>query len=155
MNRAEVMKREPRDGSKGWTAKLGRVTFSNTTGLLTRAVRWCVARQKARSASRLLHVEETVSLGQKRFAAVIRVENARYLVGGGANDVVLLAALGQEDAKEAECTNPQSAQTCSSPSNQEEARAFQAVLEQVSTPRKPRSVKAPPKRSKDGTKQCA
>jgi flagellar biogenesis protein FliO len=148
MNMTAAKELAPRDGTGKWAAFVSALTVSNATGLVTRAVRWCVARQRARSASRVLHVEETVSLGQKRFAAVIRVENARYLVGGGANDVVLLAALGQGAACGAEEGHPQPAEADPTP-------AFVDVLEEANTPQKPASVKTAGGRSKGGTKRCA
>ena len=98
MNISAAMGTKPGKRAGNLKAAFASVNLTNTAGLLTRMVRWCAARQRARVASRLLHVEETVSLGQKRFAAVIRVQDARYLVGGGANEVVLLAALGQTAA---------------------------------------------------------
>jgi flagellar biogenesis protein FliO len=155
MNMTAVMEREPRDGKGKWTAFFGAVTLSNATGLLTKAVRWCIARQKARTASRVLHVEETVSLGQKRFAAVVRVENARYLIGGGANEVVLLAALGQPAITETDGANSQPAGAETSAATPQDTPAFHEVLEKATTRKKPQSVKPTAGRSKGGTKQCA
>lgn len=63
------------------------------SGLLTRAWRWIRERQAARSATKRLHVAASVSLGEKRFAAVIEVDGLQFLVGGGATNVSLLAQL--------------------------------------------------------------
>jgi flagellar biogenesis protein FliO len=52
------------------------------------------AQQIARSGSKRLHVAATVSLGEKRFVAVIQVDGKEFLVGGGATNVALLAQLG-------------------------------------------------------------
>jgi hypothetical protein len=52
------------------------------------------AQQIARSNSKRLHVAETVSLGEKRFVAVIKVDGREFLIGGGASNVALLAQLG-------------------------------------------------------------
>jgi flagellar biogenesis protein FliO len=41
-----------------------------------------------------LQVAETVSLGEKRFVAVIKVDGREFLIGGGATNVALLAQLG-------------------------------------------------------------
>jgi len=41
-----------------------------------------------------LRVAETVSLGEKRFVALIRVEESEFLIGGGASSVSLLAQWG-------------------------------------------------------------
>src|SRR5581483_10243998 len=58
-----------------------------------------------RRPARRLRLCETVSLGEKRFVAVLRFERHQFLVGGTANSIALLARLGQarcdrEDAKE-------------------------------------------------------
>jgi hypothetical protein len=52
------------------------------------------AQQIARSSSKRLQVVATVSLGEKRFVAVIQVDGKEFLVGGGATNVALLAQLG-------------------------------------------------------------
>jgi hypothetical protein len=51
------------------------------------------AQQIARSHSKRLQVAETVSLGEKRFVAVIKVDGREFLIGGGATNVSLLAQL--------------------------------------------------------------
>lgn len=148
-------KREPRRDASKWAALTARITLNNATGLLTRTMRWYVARQKARSASRLLQVEETVSLGQKRFAAVIRVENARYLVGGGANDVVLLAALGQQPmGRDGNVDLQQSEPRSLSPAPQA-APSFRDLLERAGTSKATDTAKPAASRTKGGRKQCA
>ncbi len=43
--------------------------------------------------TRSLSVAERVTLGEKRFAAVLRVGEEHFLVGGGSNDVVLISRL--------------------------------------------------------------
>jgi len=48
-----------------------------------------------RRAPRRLRVSESVSLGEKRVVAVIEYEEQRFLVGGGAGAVNLLARLGE------------------------------------------------------------
>jgi flagellar biogenesis protein FliO len=48
----------------------------------------------ALTATRRLRVAETISLGEKRFVALICVEGREFLVGGGASGVSLLAQLG-------------------------------------------------------------
>jgi flagellar biogenesis protein FliO len=45
------------------------------------------------AGQRKLRVVETVSLGDKRFAAVLDVDGKRFLIGGGAGTVSLLTAL--------------------------------------------------------------
>jgi flagellar biogenesis protein FliO len=62
-------------------------------GLLSRAWAWFRAKQLAQSSTRRLRVAETVSLGEKRFVAVIQVDGQQFLIGGGATSVNLLAKL--------------------------------------------------------------
>jgi hypothetical protein len=68
-------------------------TFQGNSGLLSRAVNWIRKRQQGRSNTRRLQVAATVSLGEKRFAAVIQVDGQQFLIGGGATNVALLAQL--------------------------------------------------------------
>lgn len=66
--------------------------------LLSRALSWL--RGEAPSAKHL-RLAETVSLGEKRFVAIIHAEGHKYLVGGGAAGVVLLTRLdGPADSAE-------------------------------------------------------
>jgi flagellar biogenesis protein FliO len=65
----------------------------NNVGLLTRAWKWIRDRQAARTATKRLHVAATVSLGEKRFAAVLEVDGLQFLIGGGGTNVSLLAQL--------------------------------------------------------------
>lgn len=58
---------------------------------------WLLEQQQIRSRSRRLHLEETISLGQKRFIALIRVDGYRLLVGGGATEMALLARLDAQE----------------------------------------------------------
>lgn len=44
-------------------------------------------------APKQLRVAETVSLGEKRFVAIVQVEGQRFLIGGGASGVSLLTEL--------------------------------------------------------------
>jgi len=61
-------------------------------GLLQRAFSWLRKRCAERSAKQL-RVTETVSLGEKRFVAILHVENRKFLIGGGASNVALLTQL--------------------------------------------------------------
>jgi hypothetical protein len=67
--------------------------LQNESGLLTRALNWIRARQLGRSNTRRLQVAATVSLGEKRFVAVIQIDELQFLIGGGATNVALLAQL--------------------------------------------------------------
>jgi hypothetical protein len=59
---------------------------------LARAWSWLHSRY-ALTATKRLRVAETVSLGEKRFVALISVEGREFLVGGGTAGVSLLAQL--------------------------------------------------------------
>ncbi len=73
------------------------------------ALKWILQRAKAQQARKNLRVCETVSLGEKRFVAVVQVDEERFLIGGSSSAVSLLtrlqetktfaAALDQEAAK--------------------------------------------------------
>lgn len=47
------------------------------------------------STSRKLRLCESLSLGEKRFLAVVQFDTQQFLVGGGGNNVSLLARLGE------------------------------------------------------------
>lgn len=51
--------------------------------------------EKGRRQTRQLSLSETLSLGDRRFIAVIEFERRRFLVGGTASSVVLLARLDE------------------------------------------------------------
>jgi len=72
--------------------------FGNSGGLLSRAWSWIRSRQAGRTSARRLQVATTVSLGEKRFLAVIQVDGAQFLIGGGATNVALLAQLHPKDS---------------------------------------------------------
>lgn len=70
----------------------------NSGGLVSRAWNWIRARQAGRTSARRLQVATTVSLGEKRFLAVIQVDGHQFLIGGGATNVALLAQLQPKDS---------------------------------------------------------
>lgn len=59
---------------------------------LSRAFCWLRGRAPEPKSLRLA---ESVSLGEKRFVAIIQAEGHKYLVGGGASSVALLTELNQ------------------------------------------------------------
>ena len=64
--------------------------------LLTRiwnALHWMMRRVTVKQARKNLKVCENVSLGEKRFVAVIQVDEERFLIGGSSNSVSLLTRL--------------------------------------------------------------
>jgi len=72
-------------------------SLGNAGGLVSRAWRWIREQLEARSGNKRLQLAATVSLGDKRFVAVLKVDGQEFLVGGGAGNVQLLAWL---DSKE-------------------------------------------------------
>jgi hypothetical protein len=61
-------------------------------GLLGKALSWFRTRA---TASQHLRLAETVSLGEKRFVAIIHVEGRKFLIGGGTAGVSLLTQLDE------------------------------------------------------------
>ncbi|HEY1648513.1 MAG TPA: flagellar biosynthetic protein FliO [Terracidiphilus sp.] len=64
--------------------------------LLSRAWSWLQKNNKF-SAAKQLRVAETVSLGEKRFVALVDIDGQKFLIGGGASGVSLLTQLGATD----------------------------------------------------------
>jgi flagellar biogenesis protein FliO len=52
-----------------------------------------LAQVKVRRATKRLTVQETVSLGEKRFVAIVQVDGQQFLLGGAPNSVAMLAQL--------------------------------------------------------------
>lgn len=75
-------------------------TVRSYSGLLSRAWGWLQTLGGARSSTRRLRVAETVSLGEKRFVAVVQVDGRHFLLAGGPSNIVLLAQLDAKDAFE-------------------------------------------------------
>lgn len=73
-------------------------SLHSATGLISRAWNWLRERQAARSNSKRLQVAASVSLGEKRFIAVIKVDGDQFLVGGSATNVALLAQLKADES---------------------------------------------------------
>jgi Flagellar biosynthesis protein, FliO len=68
-----------------------------STTLISRAWTW-LQKSNRFSNAKQLRVAETVSLGEKRFVALIDVEGQKFLVGGGASGVSLLTQLDSAHA---------------------------------------------------------
>ncbi len=49
--------------------------------------------RRLQGRGRRLHLQETVQLGEKRFVAILRVDDEQFLIGGSASGVSLLASL--------------------------------------------------------------
>jgi len=80
--------------------KLLSSTWRNAGLLSSSAWRNFRAQQIARSTGKRLQVAATISLGEKRFVAVIKVDGREFLVGGGSSSVALLAQLDGTESKE-------------------------------------------------------
>lgn len=65
--------------------------------LLSRALSWLRSRTVA---PKQLHVEDTVSLGDKRFVAILHAEGRKFLIGGGTAGVSLLKQLDETSESE-------------------------------------------------------
>jgi flagellar biogenesis protein FliO len=72
-------------------------TLRSQTGLLSRLWRWLQMRRAERSGDKRLRVAETVSLGEKRFVAVVQVDGRHFLVAGGPTNIALLAQLDPKE----------------------------------------------------------
>jgi hypothetical protein len=66
-------------------------------GLLLRAWSWLQKNNKF-AAAKQLRVSETISLGEKRFVALVDIDGQKFLIGGGASGVSLLTQLGANDS---------------------------------------------------------
>jgi len=63
--------------------------------VLTKGWSWLQLRLKTQQAKKRLRVCESVSLGEKRFIAVVQVDGEQFLVGGSSSSVSTLAHLEQ------------------------------------------------------------
>ena len=70
-----------------------QLTKPSHPSALWRAFSW-LHRKYSLSTTKQLRVAETVSLGEKRFVAIIHAEGQKFLIGGGASSVALLTQLG-------------------------------------------------------------
>lgn len=79
-------------------AALRRVVETAVAGALFLVRSACNSLRRVRVTRRdkVLVVRDTVSLGEKRFLAVVEVGGERYLIGGAANSVALLASLREQ-----------------------------------------------------------
>jgi len=61
---------------------------------LSQTWNWALKHVRSRPSTKRLRVCESVSLGEKRFVAVIEVDGEQFLVGGASSSVATLARLG-------------------------------------------------------------
>jgi flagellar biogenesis protein FliO len=57
------------------------------------AFKWIAQRARAQQARKNLRICENVSLGEKRFVAVVQVDEERFLIAGSSGSVSLLTRL--------------------------------------------------------------
>ena len=88
----------PMNGSKPGSAGRSEVGRSvRAVGdWLRRAWLWLQIRRKWQISSKRLLLCESVSLGEKRFLAIVKVDDRHFLVGGAPGSVSMLATLGGE-----------------------------------------------------------
>lgn len=103
--------------------------WRNVTGLLSRAWAWIQEKQAARSSARRLQVTSTVSLGEKRFVAVVQVDEMQFLVGGGASSVSLLAQLDKKEPIDNESFGEVLRETGTAPAKKPVLRASKGIEE--------------------------
>jgi flagellar biogenesis protein FliO len=61
------------------------------------AFKWIAQRARAQQARKNLRVCESVSLGEKRFVAVVQVDEERFLIAGSSGSVSLLTRLQESN----------------------------------------------------------
>jgi len=89
-----------RDGSSLLQVRLPGATagwqsmWRRAVSLAEKVWQWLQARRRWQLGTKRLALCETVSLGEKRFLALIRVDGQHFLVGGAPSSVSLLAQLG-------------------------------------------------------------
>ena len=79
------------DGRKFRTALMD--VWALLTMRMTQAWSWTQRKLRSQQARKRLRVCESVSLGEKRFVAVIQVDGEQFLVGGSSSSVATLAHL--------------------------------------------------------------
>jgi len=60
------------------------------------ALKWIMQRAQAKQKRKNLRVCETIPLGEKRFVAVVQVDDERFLIGGSSSSVSLLTRLPEK-----------------------------------------------------------
>lgn len=70
--------------------------------------RWSRFFRSGLRRSKRLHLEETLSLGDRRFIALVVFEGSRFLVGGTSSSLSLLARLEQNSRWEPKESSPES-----------------------------------------------
>lgn len=89
----------PSSGATGAVLPAGEPLrpFEASPSLFARMWRWLRSYQVGGNNPRRLQVADTVSLGEKRFVAVVQVDGRHFLVAGGPTNIALLAQLNDKD----------------------------------------------------------
>jgi hypothetical protein len=90
---------------------------------------WVQVQKAARSNTKRLHVAESVSLGDKRFVAVVHVDGLQFLIGGSATSVSLLAQLSPR--REFNSSLERAIHSTSTTTKRKKPRVANSVIEQV------------------------
>ncbi len=61
------------------------------------AWQWLVAKRRLHFGAKRLRISETVSLGEKRFVAILELDGQQFLVGGAPGSIAIMAQLSQEE----------------------------------------------------------
>jgi flagellar biogenesis protein FliO len=80
------------------SAPTAQATLQVSNSFISTVWRWIKTKQFTRSNTKRLQVTSSVSLGEKRFVAVVQVDGLQFLVGGGASNVSLLAQLDRKES---------------------------------------------------------
>ena len=78
--------------------QVGQNLFTKLSAVWQRTSAWTKTQVAARQRRKRLRVCESVSLGEKRFVAVIQVDGQQFLVGGASNSIAMLAQLDKQAA---------------------------------------------------------
>jgi hypothetical protein len=73
--------------------ELEELRLKSKSGLVASSWKWLAEKLKTQQAKKRLRVCETVALGEKRFIAVVQVDDQQFLVGGSSSAVSTLALL--------------------------------------------------------------
>jgi flagellar biogenesis protein FliO len=75
----------PLTGGRDWSQTLLSRAWSG--------LKWIMQRATAQQVRKNLRICETLSFGEKRFVAVVQVDEERFLIGGSSSSVSLLTRL--------------------------------------------------------------
>ncbi len=74
--------------------------------LAASAWQWLVAKRRLHFGAKRLRISETVSLGEKRFVAILELDGQQFLVGGAPGSIAIMAQLSQEESAAKAAAHP-------------------------------------------------